>query len=653
MLKKLMTSAALGALALGTAWAGATEESSSAGAAAGADAMMSGAYREAPMLAAMVAAGELPPVEERLPAEPVVITPLDEVGRYGGNLSVGIPSAWAWFGDPQSAVGPETLMRIKTDYSGVVPNIVRSWEWEPDGKTVVMRFVEDAKWSDGAPFSADAVMFWYDHIVGNETLTPQPHSRWTPGGELMKLTQVDEYTIRYEFAAPYPLIEMQYAHYAGGPNSYSPGHYLQQFHPEFQDAAKLADMTKEAGFDEWHQLFNNKNRVCSVIACGEQPTMQPYRRIASNPQSHTLERNPYYWKVDPAGNQLPYVDGVTIHVVQDREVLVLKAIQGEFDLFGQNSALADFPVYQENKEKGGYEVYNWIVTDANQMGIQFNLTIEDPVKREVFRDKRFRIAFSHAIDREEVNETTQFGLATPMQATVHRMTPWFKEEYANAHVEYDPEMANRMLDEMGLNQRDAQGYRLMKDGRRLSVTWEYPPDTHTWAPPVVELVVDYAKDIGLEVLVKADDRALYGQRVRQNLVEMNEWNVVGFTTTMLIDPRVWVPWRDMDEAVWYTQWLYWYLSGGERGEEPIAEVKQIREWWEQYTTTVDLAERDRLIDNVLRTHAENAFVIGLIGDVMKPVLVNTELVNVPTEGAHGYDAIRFQPNHPEQFFFRG
>ena len=237
------------------------------------------------------------------------------------------------------------------------------------------------------------------------------------------------------------------------------------------------------------------------------------------------------------------------------------------------------------------------------MGIQFNLTIEDPVKREIFRDKRIRIAFSHAIDRDEINEATQFGLATPMQATVHRMTPWFKGEYA-----------------------------------------------HTWAPPVVELVVDYVKDISLEVLVKADDRALYAERVRQNQVEMNEWNVVGFTSTMLIDPRVWVPWRDMDEAVWYTQWLYWYLSGGERGEEPIAKVKQIREWWEQYATTGDLAERDRLIDNVLRTHAENAFVIG---EVMKPVLVNKNLFNVPTEGAHGYDAIRFQPNHPEQFFFRG
>ena len=445
---------------------------------------------------------------------------------------------------------------------------------------------------------------------------------------------------------------MVYAHYPGGPYSYSPGHYLEQYHADFQDADKLADMTKEAGFDEWHQLLNNRNRVCSVISCGEQPTMQPYVRIASNPQSHTLERNPYYWKVDPDGNQLPYIDGVTIHVVQDREVLVLKAIQGEFDLFGQNSALADFPVYQENKEKAGYEVYNWLVTDANQMGIQFNLTIDDPVKREIFRDKRFRIAFSHSIDRDEVNEATQFGLATPMQATVHRMTPWFKEEYANAHIEYDPDRSNRLLDEMGLDKRDAQGFRLMPDGRRLSVTWEYPPDTHTWAPPVVELVVDYASDIGLEVLVKADDRALYAERVRQNLVEMNEWNVVGFTTTMLIDPRVWVPWRDMDEAVWYTQWLYWYLSDGERGEEPIAEVKQIREWWEQYTTTVDIAERDRLIDNVLRAHAENAYVIGVIGDVMKPVLVNRNLFNVPTEGAHGYDAIRFQPNHPEQFFFR-
>ena len=223
-----------------------------------------------------------------------MVAPLSEVGEYGGNLSVGIPSAWSWFGDPQSAVGPETLMRLASDYTGVVPNIVRSWDWEPDDKTVVMQ-----------------------------------------------------------------------------------------------------------------------NRVCSVLAWGEQPTMQPYVRITSNPQSHTLERNAYYWKVDPAGNQLPYIDGVTIHVVQDREVMVLKAIQGEFDLFGQNSALARFPVYQENKEKAGYDVYNWVVTDANQMGIQFNLTIEDPVKREIFRDKRFWIAFSHANDRDEINRFGSGGSSTP------------------------------------------------------------------------------------------------------------------------------------------------------------------------------------------------------------------------------------------------
>ena len=91
------------------------------------------------MLAAKVAAGELPPVDERLPFEPVVVAPLSEVGEYGGNLSVGIPSAWSWFGDPQSAVGPETLMRLASDYTGVVPNIVRSWDWEPDDKTVVMQ----------------------------------------------------------------------------------------------------------------------------------------------------------------------------------------------------------------------------------------------------------------------------------------------------------------------------------------------------------------------------------------------------------------------------------------------------------------------------------------------------------------------------------
>lgn len=613
-----------------------------------------GKYNESPVLAAKVQAGELPAVEDRLPPDPVVVEPIESIGKYGGTLQIGLGGTYSWYGDGQSALGPETLWRIKADYTGIEANVIREWEWSNEGKTLVIHVVEGAKWSDGEPFNADAIMFWYEDMLLNEELSPSgPATRWKPGGEVMKLTKLDNYSIRYDFAVPYPVIEIIYAHYQGGQYTWVPGHYLKQFHATYTDKDKLTALAKEEGFDEWYQLYNAKNRMASVNpAAIDLPTMSAYMVVASSPESHTLVRNPYYWKVDPAGNQLPYIDEVHLGIYTDREVMVLKAIQGEFDLFGQNSALADYPVYQENKEKGGYEVYNWVDANANLMAWNFNLTIEDPVKREVFRDRRFRIAFSHSLNRDEINETQFFGLATPMAATAHPQSAYYKQEYADAYIEYDPDKANDLLDEMGLDKRGSDGYRLMKDGRTLEITLEYPPDTHTWAPPIVELVVDYQKDIGIKLNVKADDRTLYGQRVADNKVEMNEWATVAFTTTLLTDPRCFVPFRLGDETIWYRQWAVWYTSGGEQGEEPIPEVMDLINWYEELITIVDQDERAAVLDKILKSHAENLWTIGTIGNTVKPVLVSVNLGNVPKEGVHGYDAIRMQPNHPETFFFK-
>ena len=642
---------ALSLIVIGTVGAGGKTEGTT-GTTGGAAA--EGKYKESPLLAAQVKAGELPPVDQRLPKEPVVVKPLNEIGKYGGIMKIGIPGPTQWYGDPESALGPETLMRLSRDYTGVVPNLIRTWEWTNDGRTLTCHFIQDAKWSDGEPFSADAVMFWYEDVLLNKELNPAGvPPKWAPGGETMKLTKLDDYTIRYDFKVPYPVILFYMAHYDGSASNWMPSHYLKQFHAEYTDRDKVTKMAKDAEFDEWYQLFNAKKQVYSCSAGAmDLPSMSAYVLDSSSPEFHSLKRNPYYWKVDPDGNQLPYIDEVRLLVYTYYEVLTLKAIQGEFSLYGQNSELSKYPVYMDNKAKGGYEVYKWVASDAGFMGFQFNLTTKDPVKREIFRDRRFRIAFSHCINREEINETQFFGLCTPMNATAHPMSPYYKEEFGNAYIEYDPAKSNKLLDEMGLDKKDSDGYRIMKDGRRLEVTLEYPPETHTWAPPVVELMVAYMKDIGIKMNVKAHDRSLYAQRVNSNDVEFNEWNVVGFTNTMLTDPRCFVPFRLGDETTWYRLWAEWYVSKGEKGEKPIPVVQKLIDIYEEYITIVDDDARIAKVQEMLQIHAEEQFIVGLIGNTIKPLLVDVNLGNVPTEGVHGYDWIRLQPQHPETFYFK-
>jgi len=143
-------------------------------------------FGEAPMLRVKVAAGEIPPVEERLPEEPVVIAPVEEIGQYGGTLHTfntksGRP------GDGAYAIGYEPLLHVASDISTILPNVAKKWDFSKDGKTLTLYLRKGVKWSDGAPFTADDVMFWWEDIMLNKELTPVLPTQFLPGGEPMKV----------------------------------------------------------------------------------------------------------------------------------------------------------------------------------------------------------------------------------------------------------------------------------------------------------------------------------------------------------------------------------------------------------------------------------------------------------------------------------
>ena len=479
-------------------------------------------YNEAPVLRVKVAAGELPPVEERLPEEPLVVEPLEEIGQYGGEV-VGA-SMWGptSFGTLKSFFMVESLLQ---DYTTVdtlgKPNIVKSWALSEEAKTVTLYLRRGMRWSDGAPFTADDFLFWYEDILLNDELTPLKPAWTMHGGELMKMEKVDDYTVRLRFATSFPFEAVAVELGEFGVWGYAPKHYLKNLHIKYNPKAN--ELAKEKGLEHWYQLFPI---TPSTVWFEEGPVGYPVL-TAFMPAETELTylravRNPYYWKVDPAGNQLPYIDSLMTLVIDSPEVENAKMLAGDFTM-SQTSDLEMLPALLENAERGNYRLFYHTDDMGPMWGGSFNLTYaKDTVLRDIFRDVRFRRAMSLAMDRDEMNEVISQGLAIPSQATVFAGSKYYREEYARAYADYDPEKANALLDEMGLKWDEKQEYRLRKDGKRLGVVIEFS----TWHLPILyELMKEYWEAVGVETTIKAVPFETLSLRHQSNDVQFGGWNI--------------------------------------------------------------------------------------------------------------------------------
>src|SRR5690606_8985828 len=224
-------------------------------------------FNEAPMLAERVEAGELPPVEERLPQEPLVVQPAESIGQYSGIWQ----RAFTGPGDRQNIerILYNNLLRWNTGMTEMVPYIFRDWESNADGSQWTFYLRQGMKWSDGQPFTTADFMFWYEHIVQNEQLVPTLPSYMTWGGELAQFEAIDDTTLQVTFAEPFPLFAVrvaggydvgsQWIHGESGVAMFSPAHYMQQFRPDFVGEEGANRLAQEAGFEAWHLHFLAKN----------------------------------------------------------------------------------------------------------------------------------------------------------------------------------------------------------------------------------------------------------------------------------------------------------------------------------------------------------------------------------------------------------
>ena len=606
-------------------------------------------YNEAPMLRQRVANGELPPVEERLPEEPRVCPVLESIGQYGGTLTVGDLTMNLSGGDVHQSMGDwgSNWLRISHDLTHALPNVLKDWEVSEDFTQVTCYMRPGMKWSDGEPLTTNDLRYWYEDILQNTEITPVPHMHFRWGGELMKLDIIDDYTFRLTHAQPHPSFELvNMAHYYGfwgADNTWVPRHYMEQFHIKYNDnAGKLAE---DAGFDFWFQLHGQRNNAGQNT---ERPTLRAYISHRDTPTMSFHRRNPYYYAVDPEGNQLPYIDNIHMDRAADLSVMDAKIVGGTYDFAAFQLRILFFSTYADGAARSNAHMKLWESGKGGEVVYNVNMNHANEEMREVFSDDRFRHALSLAINRREINEIIYFGNASETQFTVIPVSRHYKPEYAEAYAEYDLDRANELLDEMGLEWNAARTHRVWPEsGRPIIIAWNLV-ETETPKGPITELVTEYWKAIGIEIRWQSVTRTLLTQRIGANEEPMSLWHGDESADTLFLRrPKFFAP-LDGDESCWGVLWGRWYNTGGDMGEEPPQVIKDLYDWMDEY----NLTDEDEPARKVLESQAEHVWTIGAIGNAPHPLFIRNNLKNVSEMGGlWTWDTLWSYPEFPEQWFF--
>lgn len=583
-------------------------------------------FNEAPELATLVEAGELPPVNERLPIEPLVVQPTGEIGTYGGSLK-GYGMNPESYGNNVTSIRNQQVLGTHPTWATFYPQVIKEWTLSDDHKTFVMHLRKGMKWSDGTPFTADDIVFWWQDVILNKELTASVSSVWVVNGEPMQVNKIDDYTVELKFAGPYTTIIETLA----AQTVWVPAHYAKQWHAEYNP--QVHQLAKDAGYDYWYQLYSSRTRMGDAQTIPGIPTLEAWVLESIDQFGNKYyKRNPYYWKIDTAGNQLPYIGELIRFYVPDRNQIILKFISGELDFGSEPLQISDLTVLRQGEARGGYETILMPSTFGSQRRYQFNQTTQDSVLREIFSDIRFRQAMSLAINRNEINQTLFFGLGVPRQHLTPSVTSFYEAWMGEHYAEFDLDAANALLDEMGLEWDRARQYRLRPDGQVLEVELLEPTGGEL---ELTEMVAGYWQEVGVKVNLRQVTRELFSQRAAANELQANAWfgdaiDEVRMRTQpqgsiqppYALDtiPMVGWPWRE------------WQLTNGQRGEEPPVEIREIQDLVSRWLKTVKgTDEYMELGQEILSRNVQGLYMIGTVGELPRPFVLRNGLRNFPKD----------------------
>jgi peptide/nickel transport system substrate-binding protein len=596
-------------------------------------------FKEAPQLAQLVKDGKLPPVDKRLPEVPLVVQPIEEIGQYGGTWRGAFTGVADFHAYGRSVY--ESMLRWPRDPKlPIGPGLAEKYDFAPDGKQLTLTLRKGLKWSDGEPFTVDDILFWWNDIALNKDLSPAPPSEWVQNGEPMKVEKLSPEQVRLTFAAANGIaLQMLAFHGNQWPLNFerfgffAPAHYLKQFHPKYTPS--ITD----------YKLFNEKADDLNP----DRPAMTSWRVTSWKPGDRAIiaTRNPYYWKVDPQGNQLPYIDDLRVELVENTEALNVKAINGEIDMQFRRIDIAKYTLLQENKQRGDYRVLRWPDANGSKVAYFVNQTYADTDLRNVLRDVRFRQALSYAINRKRINDVSYFGLGKERNAVLIPDSRFYSPETETQFAQFDQTKANALLDEVGLK-KGADGVRTMPDGKPLQLTVE-TIETSGAAFDTIELSRKDWENVGLQVVVKSSQRESFWPRALDNDVAIAVWGT-DRSLEPFVDPIYVLPY---DNRSWFAPQIGdWYSTRGQKGQKPEGDLAKSLELFDQFKATTDQAKQIELGKQIVKLEADNLWSIGTVGAVPSILVVKNNFRNVPENAVT--DWIFMSPGNldPSQFFFK-
>ncbi len=603
--------------------------------------------KEAPALAERVAAGDLPPLADRLPKVPLVLSPVDGIGQYGGRIRTftgDLGNAWE-----ESQYGHSPLRWID-DGMGIAPGMCDWWESNDDNTEWTVHIREGLKWSDGEPCTVDDVLYWWEDLVLNQDHSDQPPDFGSAGGKLVEFIKVDDYTLTLKYIEPTPLTAKRLAMWVNGaigPRWIAPKHYMQQFHPKYNPAV--------TDFEEHDQkILFRQNPDC--------PSLNPWIcTVYTAAESRTWERNPYYYAVDTEGNQLPYIDGIDETQVQDAEVQKLTIMQGGIDFVHFHGAtLADISTLKESEDTGNYEVRLWDSGSGTGMMYFWNYDHPDDKKRELYRNPKFKQAMSYAMDRPTIQRIVYYNTGIPTTGTMSPKAIEYNfneeaqalyEKARSAYMEYNPEKAMAILDEIGVVDADGDGIREYPDGSKLDISIDVPADAGAECMNVLQIVEKNWKDIGLSIIINQVPPAEFGPMWRGGQGDIHtNWEVGDGPDHLLYpswmvpnEPERWAPLcgnrlmlvgtpqedSELDKSPWDRQPPRWASTEAGYTDGP---VKDLTEIYLKAMVEVDDLKRHHYVWDMINIHIDQGpFFIGSVANYPRIIFVSKKLMNVPTK----------------------
>ena len=602
-------------------------------------------YKEAPMLAKLVKEGKLPPVDERLPDNPVVVGPgsliskewLDwKPGKYGGTLKNVNLQAKHRVCD----IGSINLLRSPDQSTkDPYPVMVEKYSYSDDLKVWNFTIRKGIKWSDGVPLTTEDVRFAFEDVYEYENGISHPRALYTQSnsrdGKIAELTIFDKYSFQLKFNKPYGyFIAHMRSWITDHTILFKPKHYLKQFHIKYTPNDKILKKIKEMkmGVDTWQQALSTMD-MNHWQSCGRRggleigaPVLQPYMAIEVTPTKVKFSRNPYYYKVDTEGKQLPYVDYLYTVKVNEMETMKLKAASGEINFqAGDIMKLQDAPSWIKGEKTGNYKVtLNGSINNPAMLFMNQDYDYENPnsIWQKLIQDpkKRFANALALAIDHDDVNNSLYFGKYQKPDAC-----DWCKHNNA----EYNVDKANKLLDEIGMSERDSDGFRKNPDGSKFTLliltATDHSPDNAALAV----LLGKHFQKIGLNAKVKS----MLGKNFLIK-VQNNEHQVA----VMWNDGPIWGSGISEDylpahKAKWAPKSMQHFNTGGEKGRKPPAYLKEFFDLHSaRYATLPESLEGRKAFLKLVKWMSENYVLIYPTSMTRSPNIIHNSLRNAPKEG---------------------